>query len=158
MKNELHLMRFKMPSDKSAEELVVHSKVEFQAHGTPYCHFDENLVQLIANDLEFVRGRVLEVLVDTASQSWGREEARTYQAKHATDGNVAAFLVCSTIVRPHGGYACIPNEDARLFRGQSGLLFSSCFYRHHGECVFNLEQVLDLFPARESSVSFRMVD
>jgi len=75
-----------------------------------------------------VRGKRYEVLVWDASRFCITQDVREHFKDLGADGNTAAFIAWTAETKPRGRYACIPSDDALLFRGADGRLCTPCFY------------------------------
>lgn len=127
-----------IPADATAEGLVSEAEAELERAGIPFTLFDKDLLHLVRQDLELVRGRACKVLIHNFDRDWEISEGRNFQKAQGFDGNAAAFLVWVTKTKPMGWSVSIPNNDERLFRLSVDSLYAPFFYRVDVGCEFGL--------------------
>jgi len=128
-----------IPADATAEGLIADAKAEFEKAGIPFTYFDKDLLQLIRQDQDLVRGKILKVITHNFGRDWETSEGRDWQKSLGTDGNTAAFLAWVMKTQPTGWFVSIANDDVRIFRHSNGLLYAPCFRRgvDHRELYHN---------------------
>lgn len=145
-----------VPADATAEGLIAQAKAAFKKANIPFTSFDDDLIQLVRQDLELVRGKTCQVKARNFGHDWGIAECRETQ-KEGFDGNAAAQIVWVIEKMPIGWFVSIANDDSRLYRSPGSGLYAPYFGRGDDGRKFYLSDVRDRWAAGISSVSFRAI-
>lgn len=138
-----------VPVDATTEGIIANTKLAFEQAGLTIINFDKGLGEIVGRDLECVRGKTLDVLMNDFDHGWKSQESRDLQKPSMFDGNAAACLIWIAETKPHGRFVSISNDESV----RDALFFN----RGDGGCEFNLYLVSGGWNISVASISFRAI-